>query len=171
MKSATGGLCHTERVVQEKWPHAKSERQLDEYVMRPYPGKRPNRMKKLVTAISITQLLCVSMLFTSTSEVWARRAPPKIAPLKMEYYGHPEKNMVIEPSYESVGVSAVKVYLTRKQLSDKKVVWKTLLYTANYYLVSLLWCDKGNLYVCAEDERHENYYIDVETGRRIKRPW
>jgi hypothetical protein len=120
-----------------------------------------------IALITVLASCCVGAVY-GTSDVWARRAPPKIDPLIV--YG--AENKVIEPAYESVGVSAVKVYLTRKNhLSDKKVVWKTLLYTANYYLVSLHWCDKGHQYVCAEDERHESYYIDVETGRRIKRPW
>jgi hypothetical protein len=141
--------------------------------MRPYPGKRRNRMSRLVVVISTALLLSASMRATSANEVRGRRTPPKITPLVVEYSGYPrtyKKNMLIEACYESVGGSPVKVYLTKKHLSDKKAVWKTLLYTANYYLVSLHCCDKGQQYICAQDERHETYYIDVDTGRRIERP-
>jgi hypothetical protein len=132
------------------------------------PHTRRDKAKTLVIAASITQLWYFSAFITSTSEVSARRAPPTIAPLKMEYYDHPRDNLVIEPSYEHTGASAFKVYLTAKHFGDKKVVWKTLLYTANYYLISLHWYDKGHQYVSALDERQENYCIDLKTGRRVK---
>lgn len=131
-------------------------------------------MKRLVKAISIALLLCGCLILIGTNEVWARRTPPKITPLRIEWFGHPqnyEGNMVIEPFYESAGVSAVKVYLARKSLSRKKVVWKTLLYTANYYLASLQWTDKSHQYVSASDERQQSYCVEVATGRRIKPPW